>query len=92
MSAFAAADGLALAGPRLSRRPAVNRDRLMRTFLVDGFVAGTWRLKGEVLELELARRLSQRDRRAVIDEGERLVAFVGPDGSDPQVRFGAASA
>ena len=74
-----------------SARAAVNRDRLMRTFLVDGFVAGTWRLKGEVLELELVRQLTDRDRRALIDEGERLVVFLGPEGSVPQVRFGAAS-
>jgi hypothetical protein len=68
-------------------RALVNRDRLMRTFLVDGFVAGTWALRGEVLELQPARRLTVADRRAVTVEGQRLLVFLVPDASDPQVRL-----
>jgi DNA glycosylase AlkZ-like len=67
-------------------RALVNRDRLMRTFLVDGFVAGTWALKGEVLELEPARRLTVADRDALTAEGHRLLRFLVPDASDPGVR------
>lgn len=67
-------------------RDAVHRDRLMRTFLVDGFVAGTWRLDDGVLEIEPFTPLAGAHRREVIDEGERLLAFVAPDGG-PDVRF-----
>src|SRR5205807_378151 len=44
-------------------RRTVARDRLMRTFLVDGFVAGSWRLEGGNVHLEPFRPLSARDRR-----------------------------
>jgi hypothetical protein len=73
-------------------RALVNRDRLMRTFLVDGFVAGTWALKGEVLELQPARRLTVAERRALTAEGQRLLRFVVPGSSDPQVRLLAVAA
>ena len=57
-------------------RAAVNRDRLMRTFIVDGFVAGTWRLESATLHVDPFRPLARDDRRAVTDEAERLLAFV----------------
>jgi hypothetical protein len=57
-------------------RDAVNRDRLMRTFLVDGFVAGTWRLEGPTLHVHRMRPLAHKELRAVIDEAERLIEFV----------------
>jgi hypothetical protein len=57
-------------------RAAVNRDRLMRTFLVDGFVAGTWRLEGTTLHVHRFRPLARGDRLAITDEAERLIAFI----------------
>ncbi len=73
-------------------RGRVFADRLMRTFLVDGFVAGSWRLDGAVLRIESFRVLSATDRRAVEEEGRRLLAFVAPDASDAEVQLGAPDA
>ncbi|RKE18850.1 winged helix DNA-binding domain-containing protein [Streptomyces sp. TLI_171] len=54
------------------------------TFLVDGFVHGTWSLRGAALRLSPFRPLSPADRRAVLAEAEQLLAFLAPDpGSDP---------
>lgn len=62
-------------------RAAVNQDRLMRTFLVDGFVAGTWRTRDSRLELRPIRPLRAAERRAVSEEAERLMAFLLPEAS-----------
>lgn len=52
------------------------------TFLVDGFVAGLWSVESRgddvVLRLEPFAKLSAVDRRALADEGERLVRFHEP--------------
>ena len=68
-------------------RGAVYRDRLMRTFLVDGFVAGTWQIEGATLHLRPIRPLRGHDRRAVSEEGERLLGFAATDGAASEVRF-----
>jgi Winged helix DNA-binding domain len=67
-------------------RPTVSGDRLLRTFLVDGFVAGTWRFDGANLHVQPIAGLSTSDRDAVVAEGERLVAFMGPRRAAPEVR------
>jgi hypothetical protein len=67
-------------------RPTVYRDRLMRTFLVDGFVAGTWRVDGSTVHLRPHRRLSREDRVALTNEALRLLEFVAPEPDDPSVR------
>ena len=56
-------------------------------FLVDGFVAGLWTVESKVkakkrhvrLVLEPFGKLDKRVRRALQDEGERLMRFVEPD-------------
>src|SRR5207249_1441197 len=52
------------------------------TFLVDGFVAGRWKIgatpRQAVLELLPFKRLAKGDRAALVDEGERLVRFYYP--------------
>jgi hypothetical protein len=68
-------------------RARVFADRLMRTFLVDGFVAGSWRLEGATLRVEPFRKLNATDSRAVQEEGRRLLAFVAPEGSAPDVQL-----
>ena len=73
-------------------RDRVWADRLMRTFLVDGFVAGTWQLDAAVLRVKPFRALSASDRRAVKEEARRLLAFVAPDASAPEVQLGAPGA
>ena len=60
-------------------RDLVYRDRLMRTFLVDGLVAGTWRLDGAALDVRPLRPLGPRDAAAVTAEGERVVSFLAPE-------------
>ena len=45
------------------------------TFLVDGQVAGTWRIDGGAITVTPFEPLPARDRRAVDDEAERLLAF-----------------
>jgi hypothetical protein len=61
------------------------------TFLVDGFVRGTWkteRTRGEeALLLEPFGPLSKEDRDALAEEGGRLLAFVGADAEATEVRF-----
>ena len=61
------------------------------TFLVDGFVAGLWSVtttKGvATLRLEPFGRVGAADRRALEDEGERLVRFVEADASSHEVRW-----
>ena len=73
-------------------RDRVSAERLMRTFLVDGFVAGSWRTDGAVLRIMPFRALSAADRLAVKEEGRRLLAFVAPDASAPEVQLGAPDA
>jgi hypothetical protein len=68
-------------------REIVFRQRNMQTFLVDGFVAGSWRMDGGTLTVRPLLRLGTRDRRAVADEAERLVAFAGPPDGPRDVRF-----
>jgi hypothetical protein len=57
--------------------------------LLDGMVQGTWSLDAEraVLRVQTFRELSAGERRAVADEGERLLAFAAPGGS-PTVELG----
>ena len=47
------------------------------TFLVDGQVAGTWRVERGRIEIEPFERLSRETKRALDEEADRLVAFHG---------------
>jgi hypothetical protein len=48
-----------------------------QTFLVDGFVAGTWKADKGRVKLQPFARLSRATRQEVQDEAERLEAFLG---------------
>jgi hypothetical protein len=72
-------------------REVVYRDRWLRTFLVDGFVAGTWQLDGAELHIQPARKLGDADRRAVSGEAERLLEFLRPGEPARQLRFHPAA-
>ena len=78
------ADRARIVGP--SHRGVLSTDRLMRTFLVDGFVAGIWHLERATLHVRPSRRLRQADLQAVGAEAERLVAFAAPDQPKHRVR------
>jgi hypothetical protein len=57
------------------------------TFLVDGFVRGTWSLEGTTLLVSPFRPLSEADTAALLEEAERLLDFVAPDAEATEVRF-----
>ncbi len=63
----------------------------MGTLLVDGFVQGTWSVKRvrdtAALAIEPLRRLTDSERAAVAEEGERLVNFVAADAGRRDVRI-----
>lgn len=60
------------------------------TFLVDGFVAGRYKLgatkKDAVLELQPFKPLKKADKAALVEEGEKLVRFYYPDAKVHGVR------
>lgn len=72
-------------------RAHMARHRLVRAFLVDGVVAGTWTIAKRRLTVEPFRRLTRRDRAAVVAEGARLLAFVAPGAGSTDVAVGSAA-
>ena len=68
---------------------------LLSTLLVDGMVAGRWKIardkRSATLEIEPFGRLSKSDRAAVIEEGQRLLAFTDGAGATHDVRWLTAS-
>ncbi|WP_377270013.1 winged helix DNA-binding domain-containing protein [Peterkaempfera sp. SMS 1(5)a] len=75
------------------RRLIFTRNGLIRsTFLVDGFVAGLWRIEQQrgsaTLMVEPFAPLRSGERAAVADEGARLLAFAAAGASVQDVRFG----
>ncbi|MEU7606279.1 winged helix DNA-binding domain-containing protein [Streptomyces sp. NPDC041003] len=63
------------------------------TLLVDGFVAGLWKLEGTVLTVELFGRVSKAQEEEIVAEGERVIVDMGEGGvrggAGASVRFGA---
>jgi hypothetical protein len=60
-------------------------------FLLDGFVAGTWKLerrrRATTLVIGPFEPLTTADRDALADEGGRLVDFLAPDAGSTDLRF-----
>ena len=65
---------------------------ILGTVLVDGVVAGGWKLERKrspaTLRLERFRRLTRAERVAVESEGEALVAFAAPDAKGREIVWG----
>jgi hypothetical protein len=65
------------------------------TFLVDGFVAGTWRVERAkdkaTLVLVPFEPLPRDARRELAEEGERLMRFVEPDAGSFATRFAGSA-
>jgi hypothetical protein len=63
--------------------------------LVDGFVAGVWRLtrdrKAATLTVRLFAAAAGQVQAEVAEEGEHLLAFLAPDAETREVRLGAAA-
>jgi hypothetical protein len=64
------------------------------TFLVDGFVRGTWMIKrqrtGATLVISAFAPLRRADRTSLADEGERLLTFAAGDAAGRDLRFEVA--
>ena len=58
-----------------------------RTLLVDGFLAGVWKLEGDTLVVEPFGRLTRAQRDEVGAEGERMLEVMHPE-SSYDIRFG----
>ncbi len=74
------------------RRAIASRNGMVpATFLVDGFVRGTWKVardRGETtLRIEPFEHLPKQDREALTKEGERLLRFVTDGAGNSEVRF-----
>ncbi|WP_405877225.1 winged helix DNA-binding domain-containing protein [Streptomyces sp. NBC_00005] len=57
------------------------------TFLVDGFLAGVWKLEEGALVIEPFDALTKGRRAEVVEEGERMLATMHP-GTSYDIRFG----
>ena len=74
-------------------RPAVYKKNadIVATFLVDGFVAGTWTsevVKGvATIDLVPLGRIGRPERQSLTDEAERLIRFIEPDADRHEVRW-----
>jgi hypothetical protein len=91
--ALSHADRSHIAGGAAARWPT--DDLHWSAILVDGFVAGAWRLardgKAATLTVRLFDRPAAQDEAEVAEEGERLLAFLAPDADPREVRLGAAA-
>ncbi|GKQ36138.1 winged helix DNA-binding domain-containing protein [Streptomyces sp. A012304] len=58
-----------------------------RVLLVDGFLAGVWKPEGDTLVVEPFGTLTDRQRRDVLAEAERMLATLHP-GTPYDIRFG----
>lgn len=57
------------------------------TLLVDGFLAGVWKLTGDTLVVEPFERLTKAQQKDVTTEGQRMLATLHP-GTPYDIRFG----
>ena len=87
---FANRDRIVRGGPKVPVPQSVN----VRTFLIDGFTAGYWKIVEEksraTLMIEPLARLTPADRAALTEEGLQLLAFAVPQASRRDVRTGPA--
>jgi hypothetical protein len=69
--------------PAAYKKQVIFSAEVWQTFLVDGFVAGRYRLastkKEALLTLEPFKPLRRADKAALVEEGERLVRFYYPE-------------
>lgn len=74
---------------RLRKLVIASNGDVAPTFLVDGFVAGTWLVprNAATMALRPLRQLDAEERRAVADEGRRLLRWLRPGATDPEVRW-----
>ncbi|PRQ08929.1 winged helix DNA-binding domain-containing protein [Enhygromyxa salina] len=76
------------------RKAIVSKNlQVSATFLIDGFVAGTWKLErskqAATVALSAFIELDKRQRAALTDEAEALLRFAEPDAPRHAVKFSA---
>jgi hypothetical protein len=80
--------------PERVGRIGVRPNESISTFLVDGFVAGTWKVERERDRASLVIRplvpLTRDDERALLEEGDALLAFLAVDAVARDVVLGPA--
>ncbi|MFE1922869.1 winged helix DNA-binding domain-containing protein [Streptomyces asoensis] len=76
--------------PSAHRGRAWQGNQAYCTLLVDGFLAGLWRLDPDALVVEPFAALTRAERADVIEEGERMLAAMHP-GEPRDVRFGTVA-
>jgi Winged helix DNA-binding domain len=69
-----------------AHREHVYRDRLMRAFLIDGFIAGSWQIKQGVLTVSPVRALTRAELHDLEQEGLRLLDLLAPGAPRPDFR------
>jgi hypothetical protein len=74
------------------RRVATKNLQILATFLVDGVVAGTWRIEraraSAVLALDPFGEIPRKPRAELTEEGRALLRFAEPDAKSFEVRIG----
>jgi hypothetical protein len=75
------------------RRRVITENGMRAPLLVDGFVSGTWKIARDdgALLIEMFGPLRARERTALAEEGQRLLAFSAPDAPARDVRITVAS-
>jgi len=63
--------------PEELRRSVIQGGDVLQTFLIDGRVAGTWRVERGRVRLEPFNRLRREERAELEAEAARLAAFLG---------------
>jgi hypothetical protein len=73
------------------RKAVWTRNGLLAVALVDGRVAATWKLsrarKTATLTVDPLKRIAKKDRAALAEEGEQLLAFAEPEATSRAVQF-----
>src|SRR5215207_6797598 len=76
------------------RKALWTKNGLLASALVDGTVAATWKIvrdrKRATLTIDPLRRIARKDRAALAEEAERLLAFTDPEVTVRDVRFAPA--
>jgi hypothetical protein len=78
--------------PERVRHIVVRQNEMISTYLIDGFVAGTWQVERgrgrATLVVRALVRPSKRDERSLLDEAEALVTFLADDATTREVVVG----
>ncbi len=90
---IAHADRTRIISDAARKRVFLSAARVLPTILVDGFVAGTWKVErtkaDAVLTIQPFARLTDAQKAELVEEGERLITFMEDDAATYAVRLAA---